>query len=274
MMGAPQKPPSVRLTDGQWVLIAHPRIRMPINRLAILRDVDGGVAEHPEWVWNGTEWVIQWPALQAAISERRLQTLMGRRMLITMSQRRARPGRGSQAYEGGYQLASTWRELLASAPTAFAVCGGIAVNYYARPRHTDDLDLVILSADWGIWDSYLQSQGWKRKGPLSIGGWTYSDGTMDLDLLALDADWVASAIRDAQASFHDDLPIIPLSWLVWMKLDAGRTGDQTDISHMIGPLAETDFAVLLEMLTPWLSIEDREDLEALYELGKWETESD
>lgn len=93
---------------------------------------------------------------------------------------------------------------------------------------------------------------------------------MDLDLLILDADWVEPAIRDAQASFRDDLPILPLFWLVWMKLDAGRTGDQTDISHMIGSLSETDFHAIVHKLAPWLSPEDREDLEALYELGQWE----
>lgn len=136
--------------DGQWVAVDHPRIRMPITRLAIVRNMDRNLAEHPEWAWTETGWVIRWPTVQAEISERRLRTLMGRWMLITMSQRRAHPGRGSQVYERRYRMISPWRELLASAPAPFAVCGGMAVNYYAQPRHTDDL--VIVSADWDVWD--------------------------------------------------------------------------------------------------------------------------
>lgn len=55
-----------------------------------------------------------------------------------------------------------------------------------------------------------------------------------------------------------------------MKLDAGRTGDQTDISHMLGTLSGEEFRGIVTTLQPWLSPEDHEDLESLYELGRWE----
>ena len=58
-----------------------------------------------------------------------------------------------------------------------------------------------------------------------------------------------------------------------MKLDAGRTGDQTDVSHILGRLTTDEFDGIVTALNPWLSIEDREDLESLYQLGRWEADS-
>lgn len=167
-----------------------------------------------------------------------------------------------------------WLPLLQHSPTYFAVCGGMAVNYYARPRQTDDLDIVVLIQDMEIWDAFFRDNGWSRKGPLSIAGWTYSNGDLEIDVLTSDADWAARAITEAQDEFHDGLPIMPLVWLVWMKLDAGRTGDQTDVSHMLGRLTTEKFKEIVMILSPWLSIEDREDLESLYQLGQWEMNSE
>ena len=146
----------------------------------------------------------------------------------------------------------------------------MAVSYYARPRQTDDLDIVVLIQDMEKWDAFFRDNGWSRNGSLSIGEWTYTNGELEIDVLASDADWAVQAIAEAQDDLRDDLPIIPLVWLVWMKLDAGRTGDQTDVSRMLGRLTSEEFKAIVMTLSPWLSIEDREDLESLYQLGRWE----
>ena len=159
-------------------------------------------------------------------------------------------------------IPESWRSLLAWSPAPFAICGGMAVNYYARPRHTDHLDIVIVSTDWQAWDTFLQTRGFTRQGPLSIAGWSYTHDALHLDVLTLQADWVARAIADANHTRRDGLPIMPLAWLIWMKLDAGRTADQSDISHVLGGLFPDQFDAVVATLTPWLSPEDREDLEA------------
>ncbi len=266
--------PAFRIEDGHWIAVDHPRVTMPVSRLAALRGVPLAVAHHPEWQWTTDHWTISWPSLNLQITEYRLRTLITRWMLIQLSQRRAHSGEGSQPYRGERTMImpESWRSLLAAPPAPFAICGGMAVNYYARPRHTQDLDIVVLSIDWKAWDTFLSTHGFKRQGPLHIGGWTYAQGSLQLDVLTLEADWVAQAIAEAHNIMQDSLPILPLAWLVWMKLDAGRTTDQSDISHMLGPLSNGQFDAIVIKLTPRLSPEDREDLEALYHLGKLEAQ--
>lgn len=264
--------PPFHIVSGRWVAVDHPRITMPISRLAALRGVAPSIAEHPEWTWESDHWRISWPTLGVDLSEHRLRALMTRWMLIQMSKRRAKQGQGSQVYtrERNGIMPTAWLPLLQHAPARFAVCEGMAVNYYARPRQTDDLDIVILIQDRETWDAFFRDNGWSRNGPLSIGGWTYSNGELEIDVLISDADWAVQAIAEAQDDLHDGLPIMPLAWLIWMKLDAGRTGDQTDVSHMLGRLTVEEFKKIVMTLSPWLSIEDREDLESLYQLGRWE----
>lgn len=268
-------PSAFHIVSGQWVAVDHPRVTMPVSRLAALRGISPTVADHPEWTWESDHWRISWPALGVHLSERRLRTLMTRWMLIQMTRRRVKHGQGSQPYTGERKvaMATSWLGLLQHTPTPFAVCGGMAVNYYARPRQTDDLDIVVLTQDMMVWDAFFRDNGWSRKGPLSIGGWTYANDGLEIDVMASNADWAERAITEAQDDFRDGLPIIPLVWLVWMKLDAGRTGDQTDVSHILGRLTTEEFDGIVTTLNPWMSIEDREDLESLYQLGRWEADS-
>lgn len=249
---------------------------MPMDRLVALRDVPVEVATHPLWVWEEDQWVIVWPELNFRISERRLRILLMRWVLISMSLRRAKPGQGSLADSSKSEgiMSSNWENLFNLSSRRFAVCGGWAVNYYARPRYTQDLDIVILIQDIERWDAFLQDQGWHRTGQLSIGGWTYTNGTLELDVLAINDSWVSQAINEAQNNVRDGIPILPLPWLVLMKLNAGRTGDQADISRMLGTLSLAEFQQVIQILAPWTSAEDREDLDALYQLGQLEIQSE
>jgi hypothetical protein len=268
--------PALCIVFGKWVAVNHPGVTMPVSRIAALRGVAPSIAEHPEWAWESGRWEICWPTLGIRLSEDRVRTLMVRWMLIQMSKRRAKPGQGSQNFTGerNGRMPTAWLALLQHAPTPFAIRGGLAVNYYARPRQTDDLDIVVLIQDMPTWDALFCDNGWSRKGPLSGGGWTYTNGDLQIDVLASNSDWAPRAISEAQAAIHDGLPLIPLVWLAWMKLDAGRTTDQTDVSRMLGRLTAEEFNEVVVTLAPWLSIEDREDLESLYQLGRWEMGSE
>ena len=260
------------IDSGSWMAIDLPHITMPVARIVALRNVPSFIADHPTWTWDRDQWIVTWPSLNVRLSEQRLRTLMTRWTLIRMSQRRAKPGSGSQPLsdERKFSIATSWLSLLQSPPAPFAICGGVAVNYYARPRQTADLDMVVLAHDAALWDAFFHEHGWIKKGSLSIGGWTYTDGETEIDVLVSEASWRERAVSEAQHNLHDGLPIIPLVWLVWMKLDAGRTGDQTDISHMLATLPREEFRGIVTTLQPWLSPEDHEDLESLYELGRWE----
>jgi hypothetical protein len=265
--------PNFRIESGSWIAMDNPRLTMPVSRITALRDIPSLITDHPTWIRHTDQWIITWPTLNLSLSEQRLRTLMIRWILIQMSLRRTKPGFGSQPFTKGkgIPMASSWLTVLQSPPAPFAVCGGMAVNYYARPRQTDDLDIVILVEDATRWETFFHNQGWSRKGALSSGGWTYTytNGEAEIVLMA-EEHWSERAIREAQNNLYDNLPIMPLVWLVWMKLNAGRTGDQADVSHMLGTLSDDEFQEIVTILNPWLSPEDREDLESLHALGRWE----
>lgn len=266
--------PRFQIAGNRWVAVGHPRVSMPLERLVVLRGVTPDQARTATWQWVGGRWVIRWPALSYEISERRLASLVTRWMLIDRSQRRQRPGSGSLPYtrteRESCRMDPDLVGLLARAPAPFALCGGMAVNYYAAPRFTDDVDLVVLTEDAGAWDLFMQASGFTRRAVLSVGGWAYLRGTSEVDLLVAGAAWAPAAVREAQDNKRDGLPVLPLPWLVCMKLDAGRTVDGADVSRMVGALSRIQFDDLRNVLAPWLSPEDREDLEAWYQLGRWE----
>lgn len=91
-----------------------------------------------------------------------------------------------------------------------------------------------------------------------------------MDLLVPGAAGAPLAVREAQDNLRDGLPVISLPWLVYMKLEAGRTVDGAGVSRMAGVLPKSRFDSLLNVLEAWLAPEDREDLAAWYALGRWE----
>lgn len=168
-------------------------------------------------------------------------------------------------------MASNITDDLMQGPGHFAVCGAAAVNAYAKPRQTADLDVVVLSSESEKWARFLEQRGWSRAGDLSIGGWSFrhADGD-ELDVLIASEAWMTRAIQEAQTNLHGGLPVLPLPWLVLMKLNAGRTGDQADLTHMLGALSEDSFQTLLQTVESYLTEADVEDLSALYDLGHME----
>ncbi len=268
------EPPRFRIEGSRWVAIGHPRVSMPLERLARLRSAPREAARHPEWVWGRRGWTIRWPTLSYEITEDQLASLVARFVVIDMSRRRLRPGGGSldwdQLGREAPRVEARWRDALQGAPRPFALCGGLAVNVYARPRFTDDLDLVVLSAGAEAWARYLAGAGWAVHGRLSTGGTAYVRDGAELDVLVPDYPWLPRAMAAAQDNVHEGIPVMPRAWLVLMKLTAGRSADQSDVSHMLSGLADGDFQSLLQTIETWLSPEDREDLAALYQLGRWE----
>lgn len=266
--------PRFQIAGSRWVAVGHPRVSMPLDRLVGLRGLSAGQAGEATWQWARNGWVIRWPALSYEISERRLASLVTRWMLLDQSRRRQRPGSGSLPYGKMERKAPNMdahlHGLLGHAPAPFALCGGMAVNYYTAPRFTDDVDLVVLTADAAQWEAFLLASGFTRHEPLSVGGWAYQRGPWEVDVLVTEAAWAPAAVRDAQNNLRDGLPVLPLPWLVYMKLEAGRTVDGADVSRLVGVLPRSQFDDLVRVLDSWLTPEDREDLEAWYALGRWE----
>jgi hypothetical protein len=117
----------------------------------------------------------------------------------------------------------------------------------------------------------MAASGWTRIGDISVGGSTWrSPAGEGLDLLHTDEVWCREATRQAADNRDDhNLPIIPLPYLVLMKLRASRTIDIGDVTRMLGLADEAALARVRAVVAEYAP-EDSEDLDALTELGKLE----
>ncbi len=199
--------------------------------------------------------------------------ITARRVLIAMAQRRQQRGTGSGATFVRERTAwQQWPNLDAVlAPLAWAVVGAVATRQYMPERATRDLDVVVAKADAAVARAKLQAAGYAFRGELRIGGstWRSPDG-QDIDVIEGAEAWWPTALADAQANRDGQgLPVLPLPYLVLIKLQAGRTQDLADISRMLG-LANADALEAVRRLVACESPDDCDDLESLIRLGELE----
>ena len=159
-------------------------------------------------------------------------------------------------------------------PIRWAVVGAVATRLYMPERMTQDLDIVIRTVDSSQVRQKLTEAGFIYQGELSIGGssWTAPNGEL-IDILEGADVWWTEAIADAQANRDGQgLPIIPLPYLVLIKLRAGRVQDIADATRMLGQAGEATLDAV-RMLFAQHAPEDMQDLESLIELGRLELQS-
>jgi hypothetical protein len=151
----------------------------------------------------------------------------------------------------------------------FVVVGGVATRLYMPERMTLDLDILIKAEDAQLVYQDLVKANGQKIAELSIQGsqWQLEDGT-SLDVLEGMGNWVAEAIESPNYA-PDGLPIIKLSYLVLMKLIAGRSQDLADISRMLGGATEIQLLEVKQIVNQYLP-NAFEDLESLIVLGKLE----
>ncbi len=194
-----------------------------------------------------------------------------RRFFLGLVEKRIKSGSGS-SLEFLHQRSWTYpvsnlNLILKQAP--FVVVGGIATRMYMPERMTLDLDILIKSEDSELIYQDLKNANAKKIGNLSIPGtqWQLLDNT-SLDVLEGEDDWVKDALCNPNYA-PDGLPIIPLPYLILMKLSASRTQDLADISRMLALAEETELSIVRQVIKTYLPTA-AEDLESLIILGKLE----
>lgn len=199
-----------------------------------------------------------------------------RRLVLDIARRRVQPGAGSSMeFLTQRTTIMSWPNLIAAlTPLEFAVAGAVATRLYMPERLTQDIDLVISVAEADEARRKLAEAGFEHKGDLAIGGstWRAPDGKL-VGVLEGYESWWPEAISAAQTNRDaQGLPILPLTYLVLMKLRAGRLQDLADTSRMLGQADENALAsvrALFDREAP----EERNDLENLIQLGKLEYQS-
>lgn len=196
-----------------------------------------------------------------------------RKILIKIAQRKRGTGTGSHfnfLRERTTQM--MWPDLTSIlSPIRWAVVGAVATRLYMPERMTQDLDIVIRTVDGSQVRQKLTEAGFIYQGELSIGGssWRTPNGEL-IDILEGDDVWWTEALTDAQANRDGQgLPIIPLPYLVLIKLRAGRVQDIADVTRMLGQAGGTTLDAV-RMLFAQHAPEDMQALESLIELGQLE----
>jgi hypothetical protein len=123
-----------------------------------------------------------------------------------------------------------------------AVVGGIATRAYSPERKTKDIDVLVDHARYDEAVTGLVSLGWRNDGALyfpnsllGLYGSAWLKDGQKLDVLATDQPWAEEALSQ-HAYDQTGLRVIPLPYLVLMKIDSARGIDQGDLTRMLGLL--------------------------------------
>ncbi|MBI4492411.1 MAG: hypothetical protein HY690_06420 [Chloroflexi bacterium] len=155
----------------------------------------------------------------------------------------------------------------------WAVVGAVATRQYMAERQTQDLDIAVARSDARTVRSRLRRAGYTYLGELKkdvVGSSWRAPSGQDVDVVEIEAEWWPQAAEEAQQNRDPaGLPILPLPYLVLMKLEASRAIDVADLARMLGqadrPMLERVRAVVGRDRP-----EDLDDLEHLIYLGKLE----
>jgi hypothetical protein len=156
-------------------------------------------------------------------------------------------------------------------PTPWAIIGAVATRLYMPEQLATGLDALVSGADLDACERRLARAGWERAGDLSTGGSSWcAPGGVPVDVVCTSATWVHAALSEAQTNRdRQGLPIIPLRYLILLKLEASRTSDTGDITRMLG-MADDAALEAVRGTVGEFAASDLEDLNALIGLGKLE----
>ncbi len=201
-----------------------------------------------------------------------------RRTIIDRAMRRQRPGSGSSKR---FLMTRTAKVIWPDfgpilQPIHWAVIGGVATRMYMPERVTDDFDVAISSADAAEVRRRLKAAGYKYEGELGAGVrgsmWVDKDD-LDIDVVEGQEEWWPAALAQAQSNRDGQgLPVLPLPYLVLIKLKANRGQDIVDASRMMGGADEQMLNQVRDIIARY-SPEDVEDIESLIYMGKLEVDN-
>ena len=160
-----------------------------------------------------------------------------RKKFLEICLRRASPN-PSPAAEQQLQATSAYTLPKLNILTPYLVCGAWAVNNYAVPRYTPEVDLLVRPEDLENIVTELTLRGYTI-----VDSWSLSErrdkdfygcrlestreSTLTLDILTTTADWLEEAFAEAEQDPNGN-PVLSLSYLVLTKIN-GRPRDLADL---------------------------------------------
>ncbi|MDQ2681733.1 MAG: nucleotidyltransferase family protein [Candidatus Eremiobacteraeota bacterium] len=162
----------------------------------------------------------------------------------------------------------------------WCVIGGVATRAYMPERATKDIDVLIAHADAAKSEAALEAAGWTRgrelffpNASLGLYGSAWNNAGAQLDMLSSAQPWVSEALR---APHYDEtgLRVIPLAYLVLMKIDSARTIDQGDLGRMLGRVSNAELEQIANVIMKFsFDPQAADDVRQYAQIGRWELQT-
>jgi hypothetical protein len=162
---------------------------------------------------------------------------------------------------------------------ATMLVGAHAAAVYAPERHTDDIEILVLPDDFKEAEDRLVACGWAKQNELLFsntnlglyGSAWFLQSRPGIDLISSDQSWAYEAFAQRPILNRWKQRVIPLPYLILMKVDSARNLDQADLSRMLGrlePSAVEEIVAIVARHHPDVQI--AEEIRQYAEIGRWE----
>lgn len=158
--------------------------------------------------------------------------------------------------------------------------GAHAANVYMPARNTTDVDFLVPNDRFRDAESALAAAEWRRSRSLAFpnanlglfgSAWNHPKTNEELDVLSSPQHWVQAAFDAPISRAQDGVRVLPLPYLVLMKLDSARTTDQGDLGRMLGRLGDDDVEKIAAVVTKhYADPQAADDIRQYAEIGRWE----
>jgi len=135
------------------------------------------------------------------------------------------------------------------------VVDGIATRAYAPERMTKDIDFLVEHEQFAFSVRRLGEQGWVKRADLhfttstlGLYGQEWERDEVIVDLISTDQDWGREAFASPAVFDTTGLRVIPLAYLVLMKIDSARGIDQGDLTRMLGRLSDGEVEAVVAVV--------------------------
>jgi len=162
--------------------------------------------------------------------------------------------------------------------------GAFAAAAYAPERYTKDVDYFVAEEHYEDAQARLRDGEWKKtrtlvfpNAALGLHGsaWTPRGGGQEIDLITSALPWAQEAFSAPLSRDASGRRVIPLAYLVLMKLDSARAIDQADLARILGRLSREHVEdVIRTVERHYHDPVAADDLRQYHEIGKWEYETE
>jgi hypothetical protein len=162
--------------------------------------------------------------------------------------------------------------------------GAFAAAAYAPERYTKDVEYFVAAGRYEDAQARLRAGEWKQTRTLTFpnaalglhgSAWIPRGGGQEIDLITSEQPWAREAFASAVVRDANGERVIPLAYLVLMKLDSSRAIDQADLARVLGRLSPEHVEdVIRTVERHYHDPSAADDVRQYHEIGKWEYETE